>query len=245
MWNCISAVSGTNQQPSALLSTTTNEPEPCSSQTSDHPTDLPTDNLPTDDDIGSAAEANSSSRPNVGDKPITKSGAESHKPSADPTVASSKTAVPSTSTKSSDLGTTAPRQPALDQYPSIMYGKKHRRFQNSWHTGRPWLEYSVQFDACFRYCCRTFTKDNEPDADPCFTTTEFRNWKTALEDGRGFAKHASSKIHVDAALKWAERNVRIDRNLTIQSQLSSSQIEKTGITVKALSKSCSFLLLMS
>jgi len=77
------------------------------------------------------------------------------------------------------------------------------------------------------------------------TTTGFHNWKTALEDGRGFAKHASSKIDVDAALKWAERNVRIDRNLTIQSQLSSSQIEKNGITLKVLSKSCSFLLLMS
>ena len=73
------------------------------------------------------------------------------------------------------------------------------------------------------------------------TTTGFHNWKTALEDGRGFAKHAWSKIDVDAALKWAERNVRIDRNRTIQSQLSSSQIEQKRYYIKSIVEVVQFL----
>ena len=101
---------------------------------------------------------------------------------------SAETVVSSVCAQLNDLGTCSPKQPVLAQYPSTLCGKKHRRFQKVWYTGRPWLEYSVQLDACFCYCCRIFTKDNDPDADPCFTTTGFRNWKTAQEEGRGHCR---------------------------------------------------------
>jgi len=93
------------------------------------------------------------------------------------------------SSSPNDLGINELKQPELAQYPATMHGKKLRRFQNAWYTGRPWLEYSVTLDACFRYCCRKFTKGSDRDADPCFVSSGFRNWKIALEEGRGLIKH--------------------------------------------------------
>ena len=145
------------------------------------------------------------------------------------------------SSSPNDLGTNEPKQPELAQYPSTMHGKKLRRFQKAWYTGRPWLEYSVTLDACFCYCCRKFTKDSDRDADPCFVSSGFRNWKIALEEGRGLIKHESSKNHVNAALRWAERDLRKDRNLTIESQLSSSQVEKNRYYIKSIAEVVQFL----
>lgn len=65
----------------------------------------------------------------------------------------------------------------------------------------------MTLDACFCYCCRKFTKDSDRDADPCFVSSGFRNWKIALEEARGLIKHESSKNHVNAALRWAERDL--------------------------------------
>ena len=60
-----------------------------------------------------------------------------------------------------DLGTTAAKQLLLAQLPATVHGIKRKRFQKACYTGRPWIEYSVQLDACFCYCCRTFTKETD------------------------------------------------------------------------------------
>ena len=43
----------------------------------------------------------------------------------------------------SDLGTDSPKQPVLppSQYPLTAFGRKLRRFNPGWFSGRPWLEY--------------------------------------------------------------------------------------------------------
>ena len=58
--------------------------------------------------------------------------------------------------------------------------------------------------ACF--ACRVYSKNDGP-----FSTTGFRNWKSALEAGtkpKGFAKHALSTSHVEAMKLWAEHKNR-------------------------------------
>ena len=166
---------------------------------------------------------------------------EDNETNEDNITGQSKSDVENISSTETDLGRTLPKQPSLSEYPSTMYGKKQRRFQKAWYTGRPWLEYSVQLDACFCYCCRKYTKENDPDADSCFTKTGFRNWKTALADGRGLLKHATSKIHMNAVQTWAEHSVRNERNLTIENQLSSSQMDNNRYYIKSIAEVVQFL----
>ena len=49
-------------------------------------------------------------------------------------------------------------------------------------------------DACFCYACRIFAKDSAKEKT--FTKTGFSNWKTALENDRGFNKHQNSDVHI-------------------------------------------------
>ena len=60
-----------------------------------------------------------------------------------------------------------------------------------------WLEYSVEKQAAFCFVCRLFAsgisytvrggegKGGHHNPDVVFTETEFRNWKAALDGGKG------------------------------------------------------------
>ena len=48
-----------------------------------------------------------------------------------------------------------PIQPNVN-FPFTQRGAKHFRFQKSWYESNPNLEYSVQKDAAFCFCCRVF-----------------------------------------------------------------------------------------
>ena len=79
------------------------------------------------------------------------------------------------------------------------------------------------------------------DSDPCFVSSGFNNWKTALEEGRGLLKHASSQIHQTAAAMWAKKTARTDTNLTIQSQLSAAHVERNRYYIKSIGEVVQFL----
>ncbi|ESR42238.1 hypothetical protein CICLE_v10013343mg, partial [Citrus x clementina] len=49
-----------------------------------------------------------------------------------------------------------PFQPKLQKYPSTKYGTQNRRFQFSWISKFPWLEYSISKDKAFCFPCYIF-----------------------------------------------------------------------------------------
>ncbi len=66
-------------------------------------------------------------------------------------------------------------------------------FVSSWYTNQDWLEYTVNADGVFCFCCRKFNVGtSHVDA---FVKAGYRNWKNANETDRGFRKHKTSKEH--------------------------------------------------
>lgn len=55
-----------------------------------------------------------------------------------------------------DLNRANPYQPVLKSYPWTLFGGRERCFSAAWYQSRPWLEYSVDRDACFCFPCRVF-----------------------------------------------------------------------------------------
>lgn len=83
----------------------------------------------------------------------------------------------------SDLGRDHPNQVMLQQYPVSIFGSKKRAFVSSWYHKRDWLEYSVEADAAFCFCCREFNPGRRPSQTPgdTFVAVSFLNWKNAVE----------------------------------------------------------------
>ena len=90
-----------------------------------------------------------------------------------------------------DLNMNSPSQPILSTYPKSKFGSRER----------PWLEYSVEKDACFCYPCRVFGVNVTSNT---FTETGYRDWKHAVDSNsdtakeknkKGFAKHVASTQH--------------------------------------------------
>jgi len=69
----------------------------------------------------------------------------------------------------------------------------------------------------------------------------FRNWKTALEDGRGLVQHAASIGHIAAMAKWSEFEVRRNSCKTIEHQLSGEQLLRNRYYVKSIAEVVQFL----
>ena len=139
-----------------------------------------------------------------------------------------------------DLDTDKPTQPILKDFPVKFINNTKRKFKPAWFTGRPWLEYSITRDSCFCFACRLFSQGSERDRDPAFVSKGFSNWKTALEDGRGFQQHAFSKGHTDAMACWIEFNAKRD-GATIAHKLAGEQIAKNRYYVKSIAEVIKFL----
>ena len=82
---------------------------------------------------------------------------------------------------------------------------------------------------------------SEGNADVCFTEKGFSNWKTAVEQGRGFGKHASSSTHQKAMQAWMERSYRQTNPSTIRHQFSSGHIERNRYYIKSIPEVVQFL----
>ena len=143
------------------------------------------------------------------------------------------------STATAGLGHSEPMQPILSTFPKTTFGKRIRCFSADWYAGRKWLEYCPEQDAIFCFACRNFLPKN--DRDVIFTVTGFKNWKTALENGRGLDKHAQSKAHLSAMSFWSEKETRGSKGLQVQQQLCVKQLEKNRYYVKAIAEVVKFL----
>lgn len=149
-------------------------------------------------------------------------------------------ASPATPNTVSDLNGDAPSQPMLTSYPKHAFGSTFRAFNSAWYRTRPWLEYSIQRDACFCFPCRKYATANERDV--VFTLRGFNNWKAALERDRGLQKHASSHSHAQAAATWSQHKCREVTGETIDCMLvGKTQLEKNRYYVKSIGDVVKFL----
>lgn len=94
-------------------------------------------------------------------------------------------------------------------------------FQPNWIKKYPWLEYSVQRDAVYCYPCRQFpTSSMSHNRDVTFTVDGFRNWPSALQTKKGFARHERSNYHISAAASWKDKIARDGQQKKITQLLS-------------------------
>ena len=96
-----------------------------------------------------------------------------------------------------------PYQPKLVENPRTKDGKQNRRFQYSWFSQFPWLEYSEAKDRAFCFPCYLF--DNKPSKFPAFTVEGFNSWKRVNNgDKCTFVHHVGCSLspHNMAMDKW-------------------------------------------
>jgi hypothetical protein len=68
-----------------------------------------------------------------------------------------------------DLGNDEPRRPHLKTYCPSNFGSRIRDFSSKWFVGRPWLEYSIEKQAAFCFCCRNFGCENQMQVIQCYS----------------------------------------------------------------------------
>ena len=141
----------------------------------------------------------------------------------------------------SDLGKDKPAQPALNVYPTRLFGKRPRRFQASWYINRPWLEYSQSLDAAFCYACRMYGRAAVKDQEQAFVSVGYTNWKAALESGSGLLQHATAKVHLDAMQSWVEHASRTLSDNTVGQQLNAEQLVRNRYYIKRIAEVVQFL----
>jgi hypothetical protein len=133
--------------------------------------------------------------------------------------------------------TDSPVQPKLTLYP---VNNQKRAFQSSWFTDRPWLEYSVENDACCCHYCRHFAS-NKLNARDGFSTTGYNNWKKSLEKGSGLMKHVLSQSHIIATKTYLSYKQREETDSNVMKKLDSSRAIQIRRNRNRLMKICSTL----
>ncbi|CAI6377782.1 unnamed protein product [Macrosiphum euphorbiae] len=90
-----------------------------------------------------------------------------------------------------DLGdlSTGPAQPILPAYPMTVFGRQNRSFNAKYYNEFKWIEYSIERNAVFCFCCRIFGCSS---TDHVFTKSGFTNWKRL---GTKFSKHSKLNAH--------------------------------------------------
>ncbi|KAH9741124.1 TTF-type domain-containing protein [Citrus sinensis] len=126
-----------------------------------------------------------------------------------------------------------PFQPKLQKYPLTKYGMQNRRFQFSWFSKFPWLEYSISKDKAF--CFPWYIFHDKPSKNEAFVVDGVHNWKyVGCEKTCPFAQHEGGhgSSHNDAMLKWSnlkDPSKHIDKRLNAQ---SSQQILENRLRLK-------------
>ena len=102
-----------------------------------------------------------------------------------------------------------------------------------WYDKHNWIEYSQARDAIFCYVCRHFSLE----ADKCFTTVCFRNWKKASESKAGLQKHSLTKTHIDGVVAMKEyENFKVQNSSICQmmSDTYKAEIEENRHLIKTI-----------
>jgi len=54
----------------------------------------------------------------------------------------------------------------------------------------------------------------------------YNNWKAALEQGKGFNRHAWSASHIQAMSIWTDRKMRSESGSKVSSMVNEQQVQK-------------------
>ena len=121
------------------------------------------------------------------------------------------------------------------KYPSRLQGQRYRCFHDSWYAEFDWLEYSIDRDAAFCFCCRLrSTHMSGSRSDPSFIIQGSGNWKDCPNS---FRRHASSEFHKTSYVHWIEGRHMKASGDSIAQQLSRQyckDVEENRRNVKKL-----------
>ncbi|XP_050157457.1 uncharacterized protein LOC126631338 [Malus sylvestris] len=127
-----------------------------------------------------------------------------------------------------------PYQLKFLEYPRSRFGSQYRRFQYSWFSQFPWLEYSPTTDRV--YCFPCFLFGTGPASRPTLTVDGFNNWKI-VNDGKNFIflSHigGSSSLHntcVSRVEELMNPSQHVDKVINRQSK---EEILKNRLRLKA------------
>ena len=98
-----------------------------------------------------------------------------------------------------------PVQPKYVQFPTTMFSNRASCFNPIWYDTYDWLEYSVEYDACFCYPCHFFgSRDGSFSSRPesTLTTTGFKDWKHATDKNGILNDHNKCISHKQAIIAW-------------------------------------------
>ena len=89
----------------------------------------------------------------------------------------------------------SPPVKSIINYPATIFSGKARSFSQAWYNAYPWLEDSVQANACFCYSCCLFGSGPASKWNRSFTVVGFWDWKCATGKSGVLFKHKSSFTH--------------------------------------------------
>lgn len=127
------------------------------------------------------------------------------------------------------------KQVLLREYPKV----NNRSFRAAWYNQFKWLQYSVAKDAAFCYACMQFNRFGTKET--AYTENGFRNWKNALDSGRGFPKHEKSEAHMKAMAMWKENQIRISSSTSVSTLVNQKILEKHRYYIKSIVEVIQFL----
>lgn len=127
------------------------------------------------------------------------------------------------------------KQIVLLEYPK----ENSRSFRAAWYSQFKWLQYSVANDSAFCYACMQFNRYGTKETT--YTQKGFRNWKNALDYGRGFPKHEKSEAHIKAMAMWKENQVRVSSSTSISTLVNEKVLEKHRYYIKSIVEVIQFL----
>lgn len=128
------------------------------------------------------------------------------------------------------------RRPTNVPFPS---DANNRRFHPEWYDKYDWLEYSVEKNAAFCYCCRVFSP---PGVSKEWSVIGYKAWKTALGDKRkGLEKHNLSAPHITAMVSWREKELRVEKGCSISTLVNADVLEKRRYYVRSIAEIIQFI----
>ena len=119
-----------------------------------------------------------------------------------------------------------PVQPVNIKFPATVISGKSRSFNPAWYNAYPWLEYSIQKDACYCYSCRLFCSGCGSKCEQSFTLVGFKDWKHATGKGGVLSKHDSSCAHRKSVLSWNQYKINSKCKMSISDQLGISRAQQ-------------------
>lgn len=124
-----------------------------------------------------------------------------------------------------------PRQPVLQKYPQKQMGARLRSFRPQWFASFEWLEYSVSQDAAYCFPCRFFSTSKYLHGHAKkvpFVNIGYKNWKNALETGKGIIQHDKSALHKDCYVRWEDFKMSVSQDTSILKDLTKTHTREVS-----------------